>query len=426
MKKTIILIAVIIIAVFFSSCAATTNVETPALISDDPSESTAIADNSQPLPSDTTDYFDKNIQENLEPVVLEYPSVLSSSGFDNMFVRSDGSLFACGDDIGKRDTWDDYNGNILVYSRADNIISASCSRWSFVYIDSAGVLWGNGTDLWNAEQFPNIEIPDHIRIMDNAVMAHCGFSFCLVLKDDGTVWAWDSRFSNNKSVLDREVTCVQDIPVKIADNVRYIDITGGQYVIQEDGSLWRLKLPIAIDKAETNMEEYFEFVMENIKQVSSGDQTFAVDEDGALWIWGDREHMGIEGNPYPYLETGEPYKLMDDVKYAHTDFSQFAVIKNDGSLWVWGNNWNGALANDSLDYTTAPHNILDNIVDVMCGDGNIYAIDANGVIWESGVNINLKMELGHIYEENDYTELIKKASAPHRFVDGSFLPLQQN
>ena len=111
-------------------------------------------------------------------------------------------------------------------------------------------------------------------------MAYCGFSICLVLKDDGTVWAWDSAFSEDKNVSGREVTCVQDIPVKIADNVQYIDMTGGQYVIKEDGSLWSLKFPIVIEGLETNSEKYFEFVMENIKQVSGGSQTFAVDEDG--------------------------------------------------------------------------------------------------------------------------------------------------
>ena len=424
MKKTFILISAMIIAVFFSSCAATTNSETPSLVSDDPSESTAITETSQPLPSNKADFSGKNTQEHLEPVVLEFPSILSSSGNDSMFVRSDGTLFAQGDDIAAGGCWESYENDLYKYTSANNVASVSCSRWSFLFIDTYGVLYGQGIALWNKEQFPNIEIPEReelVRIMDETIMAYCGFSICLVLKNDGTVWAWDAEFADDKSVSDREVTCVQDIPVKIADNVKYLD---GYHIIKNDGSLWRLKFPTTIDKMDTNSGENFEFIMENIKQVSSGWQTFAVDEYESLWIWGDTEHMGIEGNPYPYLETGEPYKLMDDVKYAHTDFSQFAVIKNDGSLWVWGNNWNGALANDSLDYTTAPHNILDNIVDVMCGDGNIYAIDANGVIWESGVNMNLKMELGHIYEENDYTELIKKASVPHRFIDGSFLPLQ--
>ena len=86
--------------------------------------------------------------------------------------------------------------------------------------------------------------------------------------------------------------------------------------------------------------------------ISAGNgYTAAVDESGALWMWGSNRSgqlgNGGQGNAtrYDYSVQTVPVKVMDHVRSVTSDvgsyeppIGQTAVIKTDGTLWMWGYN----------------------------------------------------------------------------------------
>lgn len=127
--------------------------------------------------------------------------------------------------------------------------------------------------------------------------------------------------------------------------------------------------------------------------VSGGTRyTGFIDENGALWTWGDNEY-GKLGNGST-KESSTPVKVLDDnVAAVSCGDRHTAAIKTDGTLWTWGWNYYGQLGNggggNATDeyngpYQTVPVKVLDNVAAVNCGGNRTAAIKTDGSLWMWG------------------------------------------
>lgn len=131
-----------------------------------------------------------------------------------------------------------------------------------------------------------------------------------------------------------------------------------------------------------------------------------VDEEGGLWTWGgndsgqvgnggggDAEGSWASGEAFPVQTV--PVKIMEDVVSVSAGGGQMAAVKTDGTLWMWGDNTYGELGNGSVGdrtdswghpYQTVPVQVLDRVAAVDCGSSHTAAIRTDGTLWVWGSN----------------------------------------
>jgi hypothetical protein len=120
----------------------------------------------------------------------------------------------------------------------------------------------------------------------------------------------------------------------------------------------------------------------NVKAVAwRWESSYAVDGDGALWVWGNNEDDGVIGSGGElglgnYVDQPVPVKLpgMANVLEVDPTYYGASALKADGTVWYWG----------QLDFENADHPIkvagLSNVVSIDGGHAGGYAAKSDGTV----------------------------------------------
>ena len=137
---------------------------------------------------------------------------------------------------------------------------------------------------------------------------------------------------------------------------------------------------------ETETEE---FVSVKIKKIysSRGEEekhtAAAIDEDGALWMWGDNSYGKCLADTE---HVSAPVKVMENVDEIAIGESHVAVLKTDGSLWAWGKNNEGQLGNGEISISGEPSLIMSDVKKISAGLDFTLALKDNGDLYGFGKN----------------------------------------
>lgn len=291
----------------------------------------------------------------------------------------------------------------------DNVVSVSCGENHTAAIKSDGSLW-----MWGGNydgQLGNGSTKDSlipVKVLDNVAAVSCGNGYTVAIKVDGSLWMWGD---NDYGQLGKGVPGNSMTPVKIMENASCVSCGrwGHTAAIKIDGSLWMWGYNgngELGNGGEGNQEAYTMSgsvpvqdvpvkIMDNVTAVSLGMMyTAAVKTDGSLWAWG--------GNEYGQLGDGSrktstvPVKVMDDVAAVNCGSSYTGAIKTDGSLWMWGDNGQGSLGNGyvgnkminqgrgDFPVQTLPVKLMDGVATVSGGTLHTIIIKTDSSVWACG------------------------------------------
>lgn len=178
--------------------------------------------------------------------------------------------------------------------------------------------------------------------------------FSVMLKDDGSVWAWGY---NAHGALGDGTSNNECVPIKV---------------------------PIS-----------------DVKEISAGiDHVMALKNDGTVWVWGSNLYGQYGNGTISSVPAGQnlsnwyisslPTEVpgLNNVKTISANAYNCFVVKNDGTVWAWGDNRLGDLGDGSTTTHSSPVQVkgLANIVDVSGGTHHTLALDNNGNVWAWGYN----------------------------------------
>jgi alpha-tubulin suppressor-like RCC1 family protein len=206
------------------------------------------------------------------------------------------------------------------------------------------------------------------QIMENVLKVACGANHTLILLNNGDLYVCGQ---NNVFQLGRSTTDTNNVttPIRIRGNIR--DIVCGQ------------------------------------------NHSFAIDNDDQLWAWGLNADGQLGDGVVDNRNT--PQVVLTNVRSVSAGYFHSAAVLNDNTLWTTGRRTNGQLGigefNAEEPWSNLFTQVLDNVLEVACGDLHTIAIRQNRNVWGTGSNVSYQIGDGTNVQKNSFVEVYTGANA---------------
>jgi alpha-tubulin suppressor-like RCC1 family protein len=369
----------------------------------------------------------------------------------NVALKSDGTVWAWG-----------YNGEKQLGDGTDvirrseprqvrgltDIIAIASGENHTVALKKDGTIWtwgdnrfgqlGNGTK--SNKQVPDTVIDPTGAPFTGVLGIAAGAGHTIVLKKDGTVWAWgNNRFGQ----LGDGTTADHLTPVQVVGLTDAVAIACGyahSIAVKSDGTIWTwgsdsygqlgegTAFPIVVKNANHSLgidgtssqsgavRKTFQSTpvqvqgLSDVIAIAGGrEHTVAIKKDGTVWAWGNnfQNQLGIPGvrrSPVPLPVPGLTEATGISAGYEHT-----VAVTSDGTLWAWGFNKGGQLGDRTKTNRSFPIAISvvprrdishsgqssekparppfpSNIIAIAAGGHHSIALSRDGTVWTWGNN----------------------------------------
>lgn len=341
---------------------------------------------------------------------------IAAGPLDNVALKADGTVW----------TWGRFHGFAPVQAAPccglpfDVTAIAGPSNSAFVYAltsDSTVWTWSVQTSGGARNPVPMVGAGGTGTLSGVAAFAAGIASHELVLKIDGSVWAWGINESGQLGTGD---TSLNFFPVQVVGpgGIGLLgDVSavarGGNHslAVKSDGTVWAWggnangelgnnslidsSVPVQVVGAGGTG------VLSGVTAVAGGsDFSLALKGDGTVWAWGANGdgrlgNNGTAPSPFPVQVVGAGGAgVLTGVTAIAAGSSHALALKNDGTVWAWGTNGDGRLGNNST--APSPHpvqvvgaggaGVLSGITAISGGDHHSLALKSDGSVWAWGYN----------------------------------------
>jgi len=343
-----------------------------------------------------------------------FPTIVSvaAGGYTGYAVLSNGHVWAWGDDlegqIGDSGPWSSRPVPVEVPRLSAVIVMAGSGNSAFA-LRSDGKVWAWGDDSqgeladksFTARQTPR-PIPRLTAIKDIAAGAFSAYA----IRDDGTAWAWgDNGFGQLGTGSKGAVSTIPQELARLTDVVSVRSGSADGYALLRDGTVWAwgddsLKQLGGARCGASRSDRPSVCLGSSVPQqvlglagvvaiAAGGDSGYALRRDGTVWAWGDDE-FGELGNGVRRLDEATPVRvegLIHVVAIAAGSCSAYALLRN-GTVWAWGRGDYGQLGNGSTADRTIPVRVkgLTGVLQVVAGGDMTFALTRDRTLWSWGAN----------------------------------------
>ncbi|OJT16309.1 hypothetical protein BO221_50780 [Archangium sp. Cb G35] len=228
-------------------------------------------------------------------------------------------------------------------SKATSVASGSMHSLA---LRADGTLWGWGDNHFSqlgAGASPYVStLPVQATILSGVKSVHATRQSSLVLRTDGTVWAWGD---NSTGVLGNGTTLSSATPVQVSGLTGVTELAAG-----------------------------WEYVL-------------ARKSDGTVWAWGNN-YFGQLGDGTSINRT-RPVRVgtLTGVTAIAAGKRHALVLKSDGTVWTWGDNSMGCLGNGTTESSYVPIKVtaMSGVTSIAAGDTFSLAIRGTRELWGWGV-----------------------------------------
>jgi len=301
-----------------------------------------------------------------------------------------------------------YSSTQAVRIRSSNaeagISDVSTGGSHFLVRLSDGSFYGWGNNYYAQLGFsPGGPLPDPAKYtittplqvsVPSGVVAHAaGGNHNLLLKSDGTVWAWGASFQGQLGVAVPNASFRTTIEqVSGLTGVKAIYAGGATSIaVKTDGTVWGWG-DITPSSGLTSAQPVQLSNLTNAKSISPGAaHILVVKSDGTVSAWGYNSNGELGNGTNNNSSTPVPVSGLSGVSTVASGGDFSLALKSDGTVWAWGANVYGQLgigADFSAHNTPVQVQGLSNVVAIAAGGQHALALKSDGTVWGWGTNWN--------------------------------------
>ncbi|KPA09952.1 F-box associated region domain protein [Candidatus Magnetomorum sp. HK-1] len=215
----------------------------------------------------------------------------------------------------------------------------------------------------------------------------------LMMKSDGTVWAWGY---NTQGQIGDGTTTERHSPVQTNDLTDAVDISGGRFyslALKSDGNVWGWGengyYQLGDTTTTTRITPVQSTIINNVVAIDSGQHhNIVLKNDGTVWSWGYNDSGQLGDGTTTNRTTAIQVAGLNNVSEIATGYSFAIALKSDGTVWGWGANSSGQLGDGTTTNRLSPVQVsgLSGIIAIECSTDNSLALKNDGTVWGWGSN----------------------------------------
>ncbi|MCP3064058.1 hypothetical protein LXT21_35305, partial [Myxococcus sp. K38C18041901] len=230
-----------------------------------------------------------------QPDVISPQTLLAAGDDTSLAVRTDASLWGAGYS-GHGSLGDDYPEdhsaqNPMRVSVVSCMKAVSTSGWNVMGLRSDGTVWGWGANFFGqtgtGTQGSVKYTPAQVQDLTNVRGVSAGPFHSLALRGDGTVWAWGAGYYGKLGTGTEDSTLV---PVQAMTPTGVISVSAGgshSLALRSDGTVWLWGAGATDGPTSQSNLPVQKPGLSGVISISAGEgYSLALKSDGTLWAWG--------------------------------------------------------------------------------------------------------------------------------------------
>lgn len=220
----------------------------------------------------------------------------------------------------------------------------------------------------------------------------------IALQSGGAIWAWGHHWGQiGKPHDSSQPTDFGDAPGLLSTLSDIVAIGTGRHqaiALKADGTVWIIANVTTADDRVWHPTPWHISSLTDISTINIGEyHNLAIKTDGTVWAWGlnSEGQLGIgtvsQGSSR-FVEEPSQVIGLSDVVAVSAGVTYSLALRDDGSVWTWGANNLGELGAKTQKDHYVPSQItgLESMVAVIAGSEHGLALSKGGSVWYWGYN----------------------------------------
>jgi alpha-tubulin suppressor-like RCC1 family protein len=359
-----------------------------------------------------------NWQADFLPVVgLNNVTAVAAGDSHSLAIDVNGNVWAWGDDaygqLGRGATLAVTVPTVV--PGLSNIVQVSAAgAGTSLALDSSGNVWawglnyhgqlGDGTNA-------NRSSPVLLTAVQNVKMVAKSSTWTsMVLKQDGTVWAWGNNFfgqlangtTGNYSTSPAQVPGLTNVAAISAHTYHML-------AVKQDGTVWAWgdngNGQLGLGTTTASLVPTQIPTLSGVKSVTATwARSFAVNTDGTVMGWGSGAWGALGDGTWGDFNQLTPKLVPGVTSVVELSASSHTLVRrSDGSIWGWGQTWGGSeLGKNPPSSTPGPVTGLGPMAGIATGQQTSVLLGADGLVYTGGANATGQLGDGTFAQHADF------------------------